>query len=121
MASSIRVLRGGDWEDDSSGCRPACRGRVVPFAFDISFGFRAVCAPRTTLRYNKYKETKGSVCFFCGAPRSSLEFGEVEVDGNQVFRAVKCLDCMKSWRDVYCRTGVEFTEGGRDYREGDKS
>lgn len=62
-------------------------------------------------RYKKYKEAKGAICPFCQSPESSLEFGCLEADGGFVFQAVKCLDCGKSWTDVYGIIRVEYMEG----------
>ncbi len=37
---SIRVLRGGSWNDGAQGCRSADRGSITPDARHFSFGFR---------------------------------------------------------------------------------
>lgn len=118
-----RVLRGGSWNYNSRHCRLAYRYRSS-FNFQLSsLGFRVVRTPsilpveRNIVkilqwldeeRYKKYEKEEGSVCPFCGAPHASLDFGEIEVEKNQVFQEAKCLDCMKSWLDVYRRAGVEF-------------
>ena len=42
---SDRVLRGGDWFDDSGGARCAYRGIIYPGTAGNGYGFRAVLAP----------------------------------------------------------------------------
>jgi len=61
-------------------------------------------------RYKKYAEAGGAICPFCHSAASSLKFGDLEVDGGFVFQAAECLECGKSWTDVYGRIRVEYTE-----------
>ncbi|MBO7262895.1 MAG: SUMF1/EgtB/PvdO family nonheme iron enzyme [Alistipes sp.] len=44
-SGSDRVLRGGSWRGNASGCRVANRNSSAPSSTDSSYGFRVVCFP----------------------------------------------------------------------------
>ena len=44
-SGSYRVLRGGSWGDDSSGCRASFRGSGTPGSRSLTFGFRVARTP----------------------------------------------------------------------------
>jgi len=46
-----------------------------------------------------YMKTSGMTCLYCGSYQ--IEGGGVEVDDNAAIQGVKCLDCGRSWSDVY--------------------
>ena len=52
-----------------------------------------------------YVEKHGLVCPLCQS--SSLEWGDIEVDGTDAKQEVYCHDCGAAWFDVYSLAGYQ--------------
>jgi formylglycine-generating enzyme required for sulfatase activity len=48
---SMKLLRGGSWDNDSGLCRSAYRARIHPAKRSIRFGFRVCCLPQDPIVY----------------------------------------------------------------------
>jgi len=47
-------------------------------------------------------------CPFCKS--DSIEGGSIDVDGNETWQKVRCLDCDRVWNDLYKLYDVEEVE-----------
>lgn len=52
----------------------------------------------------EYVENGGVVCPYCGS--GNLDGGFVEIDGGGASQTVRCLDCYRSWTDLYTLTEI---------------
>ena len=55
----------------------------------------------------KYIESSGIGCPFCNSHQ--IEGDSFQSDGKHVWQSVECLDCDKTWDDIYTLTDVEET------------
>jgi len=54
---------------------------------------------------NEYMKSGGSHCPYCKS--TSLEGqGSPQIDGAEVTQEIECLNCHKSWHDLYSLTGI---------------
>ena len=58
----------------------------------------------------KYLDSGGSICPYCES--SQIEGGSIEIDGQQAWQKVSCLDCEKDWDDIYNLVDVDLREEG---------
>ena len=57
-----------------------------------------------------YLDHCGNLCPYCESGNVNGD-GFVETDSGCAWQKVDCLDCGKSWRDLYTLTGVEEVNG----------
>lgn len=56
-------------------------------------------------------------CPYCGAGREHLNYGNVEIDGKEVFQVVDCMTCELHFTEVYAFRRVILTDqSGEDFR-----
>jgi hypothetical protein len=53
-----------------------------------------------------YIEGGGARCPFCESEQ--IEGGPVEIDYGRAFQEMGCIDCDKTWNDVYALTGIAY-------------
>ena len=56
------------------------------------------------LQKKEYLEGPNYKCPYCG--EIDIEGGFVEIDGNDALQEVSCLECSKTWTDVYKRSDI---------------
>ena len=60
---------------------------------------------------------QGQKCPYCGAERRDLSYGNVEIDGKEVFHVVDCMKCELHFTEVYSFSRVILTDHpGHDFR-----
>jgi len=55
--------------------------------------------PLTAEQENGYINGGGKTCLYCES--SHIEGDSVEIDGTTAYQDVRCLNCLKSWQDIY--------------------
>ena len=67
-------------------------------------------SPLTADQKRKYLQQRFGHCPYCDS--DNIEGGQVDVEGNRAFQAVRCLACDRHWEDEYVLSGI--VEGGCD-------
>lgn len=55
-----------------------------------------------------YIESCGQFCPFCHSDQ--IEGTEITVDECKAFQKMSCVDCCKSWTDIYILTNIQVRE-----------
>jgi len=71
----------------------------------------------TAEQKQKYMESRGSICPFCGS--TDISGGSVNIEAAQAWQNVSCNDCGETWRDVYTLAFVE-TDDELNQQRGEK-
>lgn len=55
----------------------------------------------------EYVSNKGIYCLYCGSPNLDAGLSERATDPAQILCHVRCLDCRRSWADVYVLSSIQ--------------